>query len=187
MPPAEAITELLQDAAGGDRRAVDELFQLVYTELKQLAHVQRQRWHGDHTINTTGLVHDAYLKLVGQQQPSWQGRAHFYAVASKAMRHVLVNYAERRQAQKRGGGSDMVSLDDANPVAASAADELLALDEALERLSRLNERQSQVVVCRFFGGLSVPETAEALDIAPATVKRDWALASAWLKREIGGT
>jgi RNA polymerase sigma factor (TIGR02999 family) len=186
MHSPEAITELIHDAAAGNRRAVDELFAIVYDELKQLAHAQRRHWHGDHTLNTTALVHDAYLKLVGREGADWRDRAHFYAVASKAMRHVLVNYAERRRAQKRGGGANEIPLDEANPVAPEAAEEVLALDEALERLFDLNERQGRVVECRFFGGLSVPETADALAIAPATVKRDWAIASAWLRREVSG-
>jgi RNA polymerase sigma factor (TIGR02999 family) len=186
MHSPDAITELIHDAAAGDHRAVDELFQVVYGELRGLAQAQRRRWHGDYTLNTTALVHDAYLKLVGQEQQSWQDRAHFYAVASKAMRHILVNYAERRRAQKRGGDAVMMSLDEANPVAPEAADEILALNDALERLATMNERQSRVVECRFFGGLTVPETADALGTSAATVKRDWAIASAWLKQQIGG-
>jgi RNA polymerase sigma factor (TIGR02999 family) len=177
------LTAVLRAVSSGDRGAIDELFQAVYTELQSIAHGQRLRWQGDETLNTTALVHEAYLKLV-RQDVDWQGRAHFYAVAATAMRHILVNYAERRLAAKRGGGIPHVPLDEANPVPAEGAEDLLALNEALEKLGRLNERQSRVVECRFFGGLGIRETAQALGVSPATVERDWALASAWLRRAL---
>jgi RNA polymerase sigma factor (TIGR02999 family) len=191
--PAE-ITQHLRRAQQGDRGALDEVFQLVYDELHRLAHSQRRRWSGDHTLDTTALVHEAYIKLVGQPDPAWNDRGHFLAVAARAMRHLLVNYAERRRAAKRGGGASHTSLDpgavnpdsstDFNPVSAEVADELIALHEALERLETVNERQVQVVETRFFAGLSIEEAAKALGISPATVKRDWQVASAWLHREI---
>lgn len=184
VDPSE-ITQLLRASSAGDPRALDQLFDTVYQELKRLAHGQRARWEGDYTLNTTALVHETYLKLVRQTNARWEDRAHFYAVAGKAMRHILVNYAARRQAQKRGGSAVVVSLDDANPVAPEAAEEILALNAALERLAKIDERQSRVVECRFFAGLPIQDTAEALGVSPATVKRDWTMASAWLRREMG--
>jgi RNA polymerase sigma factor (TIGR02999 family) len=183
----EQVTLLLRAVAAGDRQALDRLFDAVYGELKRLAHVQRRKWSGDYTLNTTALVHEAYLKLVRQDEVSWADRGHFYAVASRAMRQILVSYAERRCAAKRGGGADPLPLDEVNPVSPEAAGEILALDEALQRLASLEERQGRVVECRFFAGLPVRETAEVLGLSPATVKRDWALASAWLRREISVT
>ncbi len=184
MESSEEITARLRAAQQGDRQALDEVFAVVYGELRRLAQAQRRRWSGDNTLDTTALVHEAYLKLVDQSQAQWNDRAHFLAVASKAMRHILVNYAEQRRAAKRGGGAQTVPLDDANPVGEQAAEEVLALHEALERLAEVNERQARVVEARFFAGLPIEETAAALAISPATVKRDWKLASAWLHREI---
>ena len=178
------ITERLRAAGHGDREALNEVFALVYDELRRRARAQRQRWSGDQTLDTTALVHEAYLKLVDQSRAQWNDRAHFLAVAAKAMRHVLVNYAEQYRAAKRGGGAPHVPLDESNPVSEEVADEVIALHEALERLADVSERQARVVEARFFAGLSVDETAAALDISPATVKRDWTLASAWLHREI---
>lgn len=184
--PSE-VTVLLHQAAAGDRRALDSLFESIYGELKRLARIQRSRWTGDETLNTTALVHEAYFKLVGAGSPAWNDRTHFYAVASRAMRQILVNYAERRIAEKRGGGAELVPLDVANPVAPEVAEEILAMHEALGRLAQLDERQGRVVEYRFFAGLSVPETAELLGLSTATVKRDWAVASAWLRRELAGS
>jgi RNA polymerase sigma factor (TIGR02999 family) len=181
------VTLLLRDAAGGDRYALDRLFEAVYGELKSLARAQRRRWVGDPTLNTTAIVHEAYLKLVKPGGPGWAERSHFFAVASRAMRQILVNYAERRLAAKRGGGAEMVPLDTANPVAPEAAEEILALNSALGRLAELDSRQSQIVEYRFFAGLQVAETAELLGLSPSTVKRDWASASAWLRREMAGS
>ena len=176
------VTALLHQAAAGDAQALDSVFDAIYGELKRLARVQRSRWTGDETLNTTALVHEAYVKLVRHGPASWSDRAHFYAVASRAMRQILVNYAERRVAGKRGGGSHVESLDQANPVAPEVAEDILALHEALGRLAALDERQGRVVEYRFFAGLSVQETAELLGLSPATVKRDWAVASAFLRR-----
>jgi len=189
MPASGDITALLVAASDGDRAALDALFPVLYDELHRLAGAQRRRRQADYTVNTTALVHEAYLKLVRQEQVSWKNRGHFFALAAKAMRQILLDYARKRQAAKRGGDADRVSLDAApevaNPVPAESADELVALDEALKKLERISERQSRVVECRFFAGLPVEETAEALGISEATVKRDWRLASAWLRREIG--
>ena len=184
MAASHEITERLRLAQQGDRAALDEVFTLVYDELHRLAQAQRRRWSGDSTLDTTALVHEAYLKLVGQPDAGWNDRGHFLAVASRAMRHLLVNYAERRRAAKRGGGATPVSLDDFNPVGEEVADEVIALHEALERLATVSDRQVRVVEARFYIGLSIDETAQALGVSPATVKRDWQLAGAWLHREI---
>jgi RNA polymerase sigma factor (TIGR02999 family) len=188
-PPEADITRLLQAARGGDRQALDELFPLVYEELRVLARNQRRRWHGDFTMNATAIVHEAYLKLVDQDAIASESRGHFFAVAAKAMRHILCNYARDRQRLKRGGGVEHVSIEDgldAMPpeIPDEHADELSALDAALRRLEKASDRRSQVVECRFFGGMSIEETASALGLSPATVKRDWAMARAWLYREM---
>lgn len=184
MDPSDHVTALLEAARAGDQGALGDVFAIVYQELHRLAHAQRRRWHGDNTLDTTALVHEAYLKLVNPGRTPWKNRGHFLAVASKAMRHVLVSYAEKRRAAKRGGDLERVSIDDFNPVSEEAAEEVLALQEALERLTEMNERQARVVEARFFAGLSIEDAAEALEISPATVKRDWRLASAWLTREL---
>jgi RNA polymerase sigma factor (TIGR02999 family) len=181
------VTILLRRVADGDRDALDSLFEAVYGELQRLAHAQRDRWTGDRTLNTTALVHEAYLRLARHGGPRWNDRQHFYAVASRAMRQILVNYAERRLAEKRGGQAEMVPLDQANPVAPEAALEIVALHDALSRLAEFDERQSRVVEYRFFAGMPVSDTAELLGISQATVKRDWTLASAWLRREMSFT
>jgi RNA polymerase sigma factor (TIGR02999 family) len=158
---------------------------VLYGELHRIAGIQRRRWGGNETINTTALVHEAYLKLVKPDVAAWNDRAHFFAVAAKAMRHILINYAERQVAAKRGGGAVHVPLDEADLVAPEAAEDLLALDAALTALAAVHERSSRVVECRFFGGFDIGETANTLAISAATVSRDWAFASAWLRRELG--
>ncbi|MGI8617568.1 MAG: ECF-type sigma factor [Gemmatimonadaceae bacterium] len=190
-PSAEdSITGLLRAVDRGDRAALDSLFPLVYDELSRLAHHQRRTWHGDLTLNTTALVHEAYLKLVDQKRLPAESRTHFFAVAAKAMRHILCNYARDRHRQKRGGDARHVSLGPTHDLAAQIAitDEhaatLDALDAALKRLEQVAERQARVVECRFFGGLSVEDTATALGISPRTAKRDWTFARAWLRREM---
>lgn len=186
----ESITGLLLAAERGDHAALEALFPLVYKELHELARRQRLAWHGNETLNTTALVHESYLKLVDQGHIGAKSRAHFFAIASTAMRHILCNYARDRSRQKRGGELQHVSLakiDSAqvHPAFSDEAAEILgALGDALESLEKLDKRQSQVVECRFFAGLSVDDTAAALDISPATVKRDWTLARAWLYREM---
>lgn len=179
------LTTVLQAVRDGDHRAADHLFQCVYGELHRIASIQRRRWGRNETINTTALVHEAYLKLVNPAVAAWNDRAHFFAVAAKAMRHILINYAERQLAAKRGGGAVHVPLDEADLVAPEAAEDLLALDAALTALAAVHERSSRVVECRFFGGFGIEETANTLAISPATVSRDWAFASAWLRRELG--
>lgn len=185
MAPATSITAVLHAVRSGDDRAVDRLFQITYDELQRIAHAQRVKVRGSETVNTTALVHEAYLKLVNQEAADWKDRAHFYAVAATAMRHILINYARRRLAAKRGGGAQHVSLDDANPVAPDAAEDLVALGTALDALAEFDARKAQVVECRFFAGLGVRETAEALGVSSSTVERDWAVASAWLRRALG--
>lgn len=180
------ITRLLELARAGDEAAFDRLFEAVYQQLRAIAHHRRERWYLDETLNTTALVHEAYLKLVRQDDVHWRDRAHFFAAASRAMRHILINYAERRRAAKRGGRDAPVPLED-NPVADDdTAEELIAMDQALQRLEALEPRQARVVECRFFAGLPVLETAKAVGVSEATVKRDWALARAYLKREVAG-
>jgi len=189
-PAQDSITGLLQAVERGDRNALDGLFPLVYEELSRLAHHQRRAWHGDLTLNTTALVHEAYLKLVDQKRLPAESRTHFFAVAAKAMRHILCNYARDRHTQKRGGGAPHVSLGPTHDLAAQIAitdehaDTLDALDAALRRLEKVAARQARVVECRFFGGLSVEDTATALGISPRTAKRDWTFARAWLRREM---
>lgn len=186
----ESVGRLLDGLNGGDRAALDELFAILYDELKELAHRQRRRWRGDYTLDTTALVHEAYVKLVGQARVDVASGAHFRALAARAMRHILCDYARRSGARRRGGGLERLSLDEqkafTSPVVFTDAESatLLALDDALHRLERLDPRQSQVVECRFFGGLTIEETALAIGISPRTVKRDWALAQAWLHRDM---
>lgn len=185
MASPDDITTLLEAVHDGDRAAIDRLFPALYDELRRLAHAQRREWQGDYTINTTALVHEAYLKLVRQERLGWNERSHFFALAAKAMRHILMDYARRRQAAKRGGDARPVGLEDAaeavNPVSPESAAELLALESALADLESVNERQARVVECRFFAGLPVAETAVALGISEATVKRDWRTARAILR------
>jgi RNA polymerase sigma factor (TIGR02999 family) len=157
---------------------------LVYDALRRIAHRKLLGERADHTLSTTDLVHEAYLSLVRLDRIEWQGRAHFMAMAAQAMRNILVNYAEKRNASKRGGGQRSVWLEEAMAVADAPARDVLALHEALQRLERLDARQGRVVECRFFAGMSIEETAAALGVSPASVKRDWALARAWLNREL---
>jgi RNA polymerase sigma factor (TIGR02999 family) len=188
----EAVARLLDELQRGNRRALADLFPLIYDELKVLAGWQRQRWHGDLTLNTTALVHEAYLKLVGQERIGATSRAHFLGVAAKAMRHILCNYARDRQRQKRGGdmervsGADLLELPDTLTLTSERAETLLALDRALEDLEKEMPRLEEVVECRFFGGLSIDDTAAALDMSPATIKRHWTLARSWLYRRLTG-
>lgn len=181
---------LLQAVERGDAAALTALFSFAYDELSVLAHQQRQRWHGDITLDTSALVHEVYLKLAGQSQPASRSRAHFFAVAAKAMRHILCNYARDRSRKKRGGGVQHVRLVPGQDLAAQLqlsddeTEQLTALDEALQALQRIAERQAQVVECRFFGGMSLEDTATALGISARTVQRDWIFARAWLRREM---
>lgn len=180
----EDVTTLLLEWRQGDRQALDALFPLVEEELRRRAHHYLDRERTDHTLSTTALVHEAYLKLIRINEVEWQDRAHFMAVAATAMRRVLVGYARKYNAQKRGGDMVRLSLDEAPTLAHERSDQMLALDDALERLSRLNERLGRTVELRFFGGLTIQETAEVLDVATSTVKLDWEKARAWLYREL---
>jgi RNA polymerase sigma factor (TIGR02999 family) len=181
---ADDITRLLAAAGEGSNEAMDEVFEVVYPRLKEIARVRRRGWQGSHTMNTTGLIHEAYVKVAGSGTARFENRGHFFATTARAMRQVLINYAEKRSAQKRGGGVSEVTLYEDDAVTDDAMDELLALNDALGKLEAFSGRQAQVVECLFFAGLTIPETAEALDISPATVKRDWATARAWLFREM---
>jgi RNA polymerase sigma factor (TIGR02999 family) len=184
------VGRLLDALRAGDRQAFDQLLPLVYGELHHLAEQQRRRWSGDDTLNTTALVHEAYLRLAGQSTPAWRSRPHFLAVAARAMRHILLDYAKSKQRAKRGGGQHRVSLQEIESAlkggdpADAGAEALLALDDALRRLDEHDPRQSRIVECRFFGGMPIQDTADALGISPATVKRGWAMAQAWLYREL---
>ena len=165
---------------------MEQMFVVVYNELRQLAARKLRGERDDHTLSTTALVHEAWLELNKLNRIQWQNRGHFLAVAAQAMRRILIDYAVARGRQKRGGGQVVVSLDDGDALAIAhdRADELVELEEALERLQAINERQAKVVECRFYGGMSVEETADALNVSPATVKREWAIARAWLNREM---
>ena len=184
-------TRHLKDALRrGNHDALEALFPFIYQTLHDLAHRQRMRWQGDLTLNTTALVHEAYLRLFGQERSGWESRVHFLSVASRAMRHILLDYARRRQALKRGGTVKKVSLhhtgvEDLLMLAPERVDEVVALGTALEELARVSAREARVVECRFFGGMTIAETAAALNVSAMTVKRDWALARAWLYRELG--
>lgn len=178
-------TALLQTADSGDLPPLGELVPLVYQELRQMAHWQLVREHQNVTLQTTALVHEAYLKLVDDSRVTRQGRAYFFAAAARAMRQVLVDAARRRGAAKRGGGVPLMSVDWEGERVDAYASELLDLDRALEDLGRRNQRHMQVVECRFFGGMSVEETAVALDVSARTIKADWALARAWLYQVLG--
>jgi RNA polymerase sigma factor (TIGR02999 family) len=174
----------LQGWRNGDRNALDALLPLVYEELRRLAHFQLQRERQDHTLQTAALVHEAYLRLIGLNPPRWESRTHFFAIAAQLMRQILVDYARRHVAVKRGGGACKVSLEEATLVSKQKDVDVLSLDDALKALAKIDPRQSRVVELRFFAGLSLEEISEALEIAPATVQRDWTAARAWLHREI---
>jgi RNA polymerase sigma factor (TIGR02999 family) len=183
-PLRENVTRMLIDWSGGDRNVAERLMPLVYEELRGLARQYLQREREDHTLQATGLVHEAYLRLVDQTTTTWRDRAHFFAVAAGVMRRVLVDYARKHRAAKRGGGLEKIQLDEAVLLLPERDVDLVALDEVLKDLEKLDPRQSQTVELRFFGGLTVEEVAEVLGISPRTVKREWRLARAWLRREI---
>ena len=177
-------TALLTEWRNGNRDALDKLFPLVYNDLRRRARAYLRGQPTGHTLNTTALVHETYLKLVAVEGIKWEDRAHFLALAASAMRHVLISYARRNDSLKRGGGHVAVSLEEALVLTDTGADQMLALDAALERLTALNGRLGRTVELRFFGGLTVEETAEVLAVAPSTVKLDWQKAKAWLYREL---
>ena len=183
-PTETEITALLHAHAAGDAAALEQLLPRVYGELRRIARNRLRRERAAHTLAATELVHEAFLELVPIERVDWRGRAHFFAIASRAMRNVLIDHAVRRRAAKRGGGAPVLSLGEADGATEQPLDELIALSDALNRLERLEPRQAQVVECRFFGGLSLEETAAALKISAATVSRDWTFARAWLHREL---
>lgn len=180
----QEITTLLLAWGSGDRAALDQLMPLVHDELRRMAHRYLGRERAGHTLQSAALVNEAYLKLIGERQMDWQNRAHFFAVAARVMRQILVDYARTRNRDRRGGGAQRVSLEDALAVASEQSAELVALDDALHGLAAFDERKSKVAELRFFGGLSVEETAEVLQVSPVTVMREWRLAKAWLYREL---
>lgn len=187
----QEITEALVALREGDPGAMDRLMPLVYEQLRRIAHRQLGSEPTGHTLSTTGLVHEAYLKLVDQTRAQWQDRAQFFAIAAGAMRRILVDYARRHRAARRGGGPEgappiPVSLEDVEIAVAERAAEIVALDEALERLARMDARAARVVECRFFGGLTETETAAALGVSQRTVAREWVAAKAWLHQEVRG-
>ena len=183
--PTSEITGLLVDWSNGDQTALEKLLPLVEQELRRLAHSYMRRENPDHTLQTTALVNEAYLKLIDQKKTRWQNRAHFFGIAARIMRRILLNYARDQHREKRGGKAVQVSLSEASVVCLEKPEELIALDEALERLAAVDERKSRVVELRYFGGLEIDEIAEVLKVAPITVMRDWKFAKAWLFREMG--
>lgn len=186
MQNPESITRLLQGLQDGRPGAMEELIQAVYEELRRTARRELARRRPGNTLDTSALVHEAYLKIAGSDHASWNDRAHFFAVAATAMRQIIVDDARRRSSAKHGGALHRVTLDERRLMPEQQAEELVALDEALDRLAELSTRLSRVVVCRFFAGLTVPETAAAMGCSPRTVDRDWKKARAWLYRELRG-
>jgi RNA polymerase sigma factor (TIGR02999 family) len=183
-PSPGQATRLLIDWSGGDTAALQKLTPLIYDELHRLAHRFLRRERGGHTLQPTALVNEAYLRLVDQRDLRWQNRAHFFAIAAQLMRRILIDYARRRQYAKRGGGAPHVSLDEAAVLSEERAADLIALDDALDSLASIDPQQSRVVELRFFGGLTVEETAEVLKLSHDMVKREWSTAKAWLYREM---
>ena len=177
------VTVLLREWSDGNQQALTELLPVIYDELRRVAHQYLHREHPDQTLQTTALVHEAYLKLIDQRSVNWQNRAHFFAIAAQAMRRILIDNARRRTAGKRGKG-EKLSLEDVTTVSTQKHQSLLALDEALRELEKIDPQQSRIIELRYFGGLTIEETATAMDISPATVKREWAMARAWLYKAL---
>lgn len=183
--PSAPVTQALLELSGGRREALDRLLPLVYDHLRDIAHRALQRERPGHTLNSTALVHEAWLRLIELDRISWRDRAHFYGACAQIMRRVLIGYARMKQAEKRGGSeAEPVPIDNVVLAAAARPDILLALEDALARLEQMNPRQARVVECRFFAGMNVEETATALDLSGATVKREWTVARAWLNAEL---
>jgi RNA polymerase sigma factor (TIGR02999 family) len=183
---SESVTRLLQDWSRGNQQALEELLPLIYNELRHLAHNFLYRERPGHTLQTTALVHEAYLKLIDQKDARLQNRAHFFAIAAQAMRRILIDSARRHAAMKRGGSQKILSLDEVADVSLEPNARLLALDEALKTLAEIDPDQSRIVELRYFGGLTIDETAEVMKTSPATVKREWAMARAWLYKTLTG-
>lgn len=182
--PEADVTALLAEVAKGNQAAQEKLVPLVYEQLKGLARRYMRRERTGHTLQTTALVHEAYLKLVHQQSPNWQGRAQFFGIAAQLMRRILIDHARHHLREKRGGAQIILPLNEALAFSPEHSEDLLKLDEALDRLAKLDPRQSRIVELRFFGGLSVEETSKFLGVSPITVKRDWAVAKVWLCGEL---
>lgn len=181
---SNAVTRMLLDWRNGDKAALDRLMPVLYEELRRLAESHLRRERPDHTLQPTALIHEAYMRLVDQAHPEWQNRVHFFGVTSRLMRQILIEHARRHNAAKRGGGHQKITLDEAVVYSEGRAAEFLALDEALNRLAAFDERKVRVIELRYFGGLGVEETAQALDISVATVRRELRMAEAWLGREL---
>ena len=184
-PPSDSVTALLGRLRHGDPRALDLLIPLVHAELRRLARSQLRNERTNHTLQTTALAHEAYLRLVALEHRDWRDRTHFFGVASGIMRRILIDHARKHRAARRGGGATHLQIEDADVPAAERSFELIALDDALARLGALDPRQERIVELRFFAGLSVEESAAVLGISPRTVKREWAVARAWLRAELG--
>jgi RNA polymerase sigma factor (TIGR02999 family) len=183
-PSSQEVTRLLLDWSQGDQAALDKLMPLVYGELRRMAHLRMRNERPGHTLQTTALVHEAYLRLIDQRHVDWRNRAHFFAIAAQLMRRILVDYARGRQYAKREGEQHKVSLEEAAVCSTERGAGLIAVDDALQSLAAIDERKSRIVELRFFGGLTIEETAEALKISHATVEREWDAARTWLYREI---
>ncbi len=181
------ITRLLNAHASGDNQAIDQLMPLIYDDMRRMAQNKLRGERPDHTLNTTALVHEAYLKLVQFDRLNYKNSSHFFAIASQVMRNILVDYAVKKKAQKRGGKQQRITLEEKDAVSEVDISNVLSVHHALERLQEIDERQVRVVECRFFGGLSIEETAKALDISEPTVSRNWNMARAWLNRELADT
>src|SRR2546421_6543072 len=178
------VTQLLIEWSNGDKAALDKLTPLIYDELRRLAHHYMSREHPGHTLQTTAVVNEAYVRLVNRRGVHWQNRAHFFAIAAQLMRSILVDHARSHAYAKRGGGARKIALDDAMVVSQERAAEVVALDDVLKRLAEIDPQQSRIVELRFFGGLTIEETAEVLGLSPATIKREWSTAKAWLYHEL---
>ena len=185
MPATHEVTKLLKDWGAGDKSALDQLMPLVHDELHRLARQHMRREKPGHLLQTSALVNEAYLRLVDASQVDWQNRAHFFGIAARLMRRILVDDARRRHRDKRGGYTIQVPLDDATSLPQEQAANLVLLDDALKTLAAIDPRQSEIVELRFFGGMSIEETAEVLKVSPGTVSRDWTFARAWLRKEMG--
>ena len=183
-PGSDEVTLLLDKWRAGETEAFESLIPLVYEELRRLAHHHLKKERAGHTMHTTDLVHEAYLNLASKEGAAWQNRTHFFAVAAHAMRGILIDYARRRNRKKRGGGQAVLHLDDVQVCAEDQLEDLLTLDQAMHMLAELDSRLCRIVECRYFAGLTIEETAEALAVSPATVKRDWKVAKAWLYRAV---
>lgn len=178
MPEGDEVTVLLREWSDGNQQALSKLLPIIYDELRRVAHQYLHRERAEQTLETTALVHEAYLKLIDQRSVNWQNRAHFFAIAAQAMRRILIDNARKRTAAKREG--EKVALDDVAIISIDRAEHFLALDEALTRLEAIDSQQSKIIELRYFGGLTIEETGEAMNLSPATVKREWAMARAWL-------